>query len=76
MRKNVFEGKYLTMSTEDINGHIYERVNMRAGVRVVPVEDDKILFIKEYRQHEQKSRLKLIGGWVDKKDKTPLEIAK
>jgi ADP-ribose pyrophosphatase YjhB (NUDIX family) len=76
MRKNVFEGKYLTASTENVDGHIYERVSMLSGVRVIPVEDDKILFIREYRKHEKQSRLKLIGGWVDKEEKNSEEIAK
>jgi len=40
------------------------------------LRNGKILFIREYRKHEQGSRLKLIGGWVDKKNKTSLEIAK
>ncbi|HIP50374.1 MAG TPA: hypothetical protein EYG99_02900 [Candidatus Pacebacteria bacterium] len=76
MRKIVYRGKYLTMSTEEIDGHIYERVSVRSGIRVLPIRNGKILFIREYRKHEQGSRLKLIGGWVDKKNKTSLEIAK
>ncbi len=76
MRKIVYKGKYLTMSTEEIDGHIYERVSVRSGIRVLPVKDDKILFIREFRKHEGSSRLKLIGGWVDKENKSPLEIAK
>lgn len=75
MRKVVFEGKYITASTEEVDGHTYERVTLRAGIRVLPVKDDMILFIKEYRKHEQQSRLKLIGGWVDKREKNSLEIA-
>ena len=76
MRKIIYKGKYLTMSTEEIEGHVYERVSVRSGIRVLPAKDNKILFIKEFRKHEQGSRLKLIGGWVDKENKTPLEIAK
>ncbi len=75
MRKIIYKGKYLTMSTEEINGHLYERVTMRAGVAVLPVKNNKILFIKEYRPHEKKSRLKLLGGWMDKKGMSPLQIA-
>ena len=77
MRKIIFQGKYLTMSTEEIKGHLYERVTMRSGIRVLPINNDnKILFIKEYRQHEKSAQWKLIGGWVDKEKLTPLEIAK
>ncbi len=75
MRKIIFQGKYLTMSTEEINGHLYERVTMRSGVAVLPIKDNKILFIKEYRPHEKKSSLKLLGGWIDKKGMSPLQIA-
>ncbi len=75
MRKIIFQGKYLTMSTEEIDGHLYERVTMRAGVAVLPVKNNKILFIKEYRPHEKKSSLKLLGGWMDKKGMSPLQIA-
>ena len=75
MRKIIYKGKYLTMSTEEINGHLYERVTMRAGVAVLPVKNNKILFIKEYRPHEKKSSLKLLGGWMDKKGMSPLQIA-
>ncbi len=75
MRKIIHQGKYLTMSTEEIDGHLYERVTMRPGLAILPVKNDKILFIKEYRTHEKKSSLKLISGWVDKEDKTTLETA-
>ncbi len=75
MRKIIFQGKYLTMSTEKIDGHLYERVTMRAGVAVLPIKNNKILFIKEYRPHEKKSSLKLLGGWMDKKEMRPLQIA-
>jgi len=76
MRKIIHRGKYLTMSTEEIDGHLYERVTMRPGVAVLPIKDDKVMFIKEYRTHEKRSSLKLISGWVDKENKTILEIAK
>ncbi|PID52412.1 MAG: hypothetical protein CR972_01865 [Candidatus Moraniibacteriota bacterium] len=76
MRKDVYKGKYITCSIEDIDGHLYERVTLCSGVRVLPVQDDgKILFIQEYRQHEKKSRLKLIGGWIDKNNMTALQVA-
>ena len=76
MRKIIYQGKYLTMSTEDIDGHIYERVTLRPGVKILAVQDDKILFIKEYRAHEKSARWKLVTGWVDKENKTTLQIAK
>ena len=48
MRKIIHGGKYLTMSTEDIDGHLYERVTLRPGVKVIAIQDNKFLFIKEY----------------------------
>ncbi len=75
MRKTIYQGKYLTMSTEKINGHLYERVSIRSGVRVLPIKNGKVLFIREFRKHEGRARLKLIGGWVDKENLTSLEIA-
>lgn len=76
MRTIVHQGHYLTLSTEEVDGHLYERVSMRSGVRVIPIQDKKILFIKEYRKHEKRSRLKLISGWVDKDHVSTLDIAK
>ncbi len=75
MRKIIHQGKYLTMSTEEISGHLYERVIMRPGIAILPIKDDKIMFIKEYRPHEGTSSLRLLGGWIDKEGKTTLEIA-
>jgi len=76
MRKTIYQGKYITMSTETIANHIYERVTLRPGIKIIPIKNNKILFIKEYRQHEKSSRLKLVSGWVDKKNKSVLKIAK
>jgi ADP-ribose pyrophosphatase len=76
MRKIIYQGEYLTMSTENIAGHIYERVALRPGVKILAIKNNKILFIKEYRTHEKSARWKLVSGWVDKKNKTTLEIAK
>ena len=75
MRRIIHQGKYLTMSTEEIDGHLYGRVTERPGIAVLPIKNDKVMFIKEYRPHEGKSSLKLLGGWMDKEDKTTLEIA-
>jgi len=75
MRQIVYSGQYLTMSIEAVDGHVYERVTLRSGIRVIPVQDNKVLFIREYRTHEKITRLKLIGGWIDKEGKTALKIA-
>ena len=77
MREIVYRGKYLTMSLEKIGDNVYERVTLRSGIRVIPVDESgKVLFIREFRTHEKKSRLKLVGGWMDKEGLTSLEVAK
>lgn len=76
MKKIIYHGKYLKLSEENIAGHIYERVSIRNGIRILPMENNKIIFIKEYRKHENKSSIKLISGWIDKKSKSALTIAK
>ncbi len=76
MKRIIYTGNYLKLSEENINNHIYERVMIRNGVRVIPIKDNKILFIKEYKPHENKSSIKLISGWMDKEQKSPLLTAK
>ncbi|GEM_PF-1726561 len=73
--KIVYKGKYLQVSEELINGHIFERVVLRSGVHILPIEEAKVLLIHEERPHEKQARWKLISGWVDKKGKTILEHA-
>jgi 8-oxo-dGTP pyrophosphatase MutT (NUDIX family) len=75
MRKIIHQGKYLTLSTENIQNHLYERATLRPGVKIIAIHQDKFLLIKEYRLHEKKSCLKLVSGWQDKDNKTSLEIA-
>lgn len=76
MKEIKYKGKYLEMSEENIGGHIYERVKLRAGVAVIPVKGDKILFIREYRKHEGKSKIRLVSGWMDKEGFSSLQVAK
>jgi len=78
MRKIVYKGNFLEVSEESREGwdHPYERVKIRSGVKILPVKDDKILFIREYRVAEQETAIKLISGWMDKEGKSPIQIAK
>ena len=75
MRKIIFQGKYLTLTVEEINGHLYERVRLRPGLKIIAENQGKFLFIKEFRTHEKAARWKLVSGWLDKEGKTPLEVA-
>lgn len=76
MKITKYKGNFLEITEEDMEGHIYERVRLRSGVKVLPIKDNKILFIREFRVHEKESSIKLISGWMDKDGKTSLEIAK
>lgn len=76
MRKNVYKGRYITVSEELIGDHVYERMELLPGVHILPIRDDKILLMNEYRSHEKGSRWKLVTGWCDKSEKTPLDHAK
>ncbi len=76
MQEVKYQGNYITVTEEEINGHVFERIKLRKGVYVIPYrEDGKILLIHEKRIHENGSRWKLISGWVDKKNKSILEHA-
>lgn len=75
MKQIKYKGKYITTSEEKINGHTYERTELIPNVHVMPVRDNKILLMNEYRNHEKDSRWKLITGWCEKENKNPLEHA-
>ena len=75
-RKTSYSGRYLTMSEEEIGGHVYERVTLRPGVKVIPCDDDgKVLLIREKKLNERAPRWKLISGWMDKAGKDALAVA-
>lgn len=75
MKHAKYRGKYITTSEEVINGHTYERTELIPNVHVMPVRDNKILLMNEFRTHEKSSRWKLITGWCEKENKNPLEHA-
>ena len=76
MQEIKYSGNYITVTEENINNHIFERVKLRRGVHIIPYRDDgKILLIYERRVHERDIRWKLVSGWVDKEHKTILEHA-
>lgn len=72
MKEIVYQGKYISVSEERIDNHVYERASLRAGVNVIPVQNNKVLLIKESRGHEDIPRWKVVSGWCDKDDKNPL----
>lgn len=75
MKHIKYQGKYITTSEEEINGHVYERTELIPNVHVLPIRDSKILLMNEFRTHEKTSRWKLITGWAEKEGKTLVEHA-
>jgi len=75
MKEIKYQGKYISVTEEDINNHVYERVEVKEGVQVFPYKEGKILLIKELRTHEKQARWKFVSGMCDKEGKTPLEHA-
>jgi len=75
MKQIKYRGNYITTSEEEINGHIYERTELIPNVHILPVRDNKILLMHEFRTHEKSSRWKLITGWAEKPGKSLLEHA-
>ncbi len=71
----MYQGKYIKITEEEIHGHTYERTSLLPNVHVLPIRDNKILLMNEYRTHEKSSRWKLISGWCDKENKKPLDHA-
>lgn len=67
----------MTLTEERLENHTYERVHLRSGVFVIPMNEKReILLIKEKRKHEGEIRWKIITGWVDKKHVDPEQIAR
>ncbi len=75
MQERKYQGSYLTITEETIDNHLYERVQLRKGVHVIPMQENKVLLMREHRPHEKADRWKLVSGWCDKEGKTPLEHA-
>lgn len=75
MKQVRYQGNYIAISEELINGHTYERTALMSNVHVMPIRDNKILLMNEFRTHEESARWKLITGWAEKPGKSLLEHA-
>lgn len=60
----IYNGKFIKVSEEHINGLVWEKAHFRGGVVVYPFQaDGKLLLIKEFRPHENPNlRIKAITG--------------
>ena len=75
MKQIKYKGKYIETSEEKIHTHTYERTALIPNVHVLPIRDNKILLINEFKTHEKKARWKLVTGWAEKTNKNLLEHA-
>lgn len=77
MEVKKYNGAFVQVTEEEINGAIWERVYLKSGVQVFPMtEDKKIYLIEEKRPHEKNPiRLKFVTGLMDKEGEDPLETA-
>lgn len=67
MEQIAWQGKFLKVTTEVMNGATWERAYLPEGVVIFPVTDEgKILVIKERRLHETPPvRLKMVSGMLE-----------
>lgn len=76
MEELKYNGKYIQVTEEFIDGNNWERSYLRDGVIVYAIDDDgKFIMINEKRPHEdEKVRLRFVAGHIEK-DLTVLENA-
>lgn len=62
-----YEGHYIRLTEEEINGDVYERAYIRGAVIIfVQDSDGQFIFIKEKRPHEEtKIRIKPVTGFLE-----------
>lgn len=77
MEEIKYQGNFVKVTEENIDGNVWERVYLQDGVQVFPINSEgKIALIEEKRPHEKnKVRLKFVTGLMDAKDDDPLETA-
>ncbi|MAX66685.1 MAG: NUDIX hydrolase [Bacteriovoracaceae bacterium] len=67
MEETKYQGKFVKVTEELIEGETWERVYLNDGVEIFPItKEKKIILIKERRPHEKnKIRLKFVTGLID-----------
>lgn len=68
--KEVYRGKFLNVFERVIDNDVYEIAKLRSAVIIFAKNSEgKLLFVKEYRPHEEpKIRLKPVTGFIDDGD--------
>ena len=77
MEETKYSGKFIRVTEEVISEQTWERVYLKDGVIVFPINSEgKILMIEELRPHEQKPiRLKFVTGLKDMPSEDPIVTA-
>lgn len=77
MEVDKYNGQFIKVTEEEINGAIWERAYLKSGVQVFPMtHDHKIYMIEERRPHEKNPiRFKFVTGLMDKEGEDPLATA-
>lgn len=77
MEKQIYNGKIIKVTEEEIDHIVWERAYLPDGVIIFPITDEgKILFIKEKRPHENPPfRLKPVSGILETEKGSPEENA-
>lgn len=72
-----YEGRFIKVTEEIMDGAVWERAYIQSGVQVFPITSEgKIYLIEEKRPHEKSPvRLKFVTGLMDKEDEDPLDTA-
>ncbi len=67
MENPAYQGKFVRVTEEEIEGSVYERVYLRHALTVLPIDNKgRVLFIKERRLHETPSiRWKPVTGFLE-----------
>ena len=77
MEEIKYDGQFIKVTEELIEGNIWERVYLKDGLQIFPMNDQKeIYMIEERRPHEiNPIRFKFVTGLMDKIGEDPLETA-
>ena len=77
MEKEVYKGRIIRVTEEEISGNLWERAYLPDGVIIFPItEEGKIVLVEERRPHESPPiRIKPVSGILEYDKGTPAENA-
>ena len=67
MEKQAYNGNFVKVTEEEIDGAVYERVYIRNSMTIFPIDDKgRVFFIREKRVHENPPvRWKPVTGYIE-----------